>query len=218
MNIGNFLLESSNLFTVYRWNNNPAIVRFSESDNIYNNLLLSIFVFSEESKENLVKILHNKIYEAIPKIRLSDISLATKSKIEEKGKKLWDEVINKTYKEVESYFDSDIRSKLLIHYAFDEEIEKKVKIYLKKYDIIVLDAAMLFKIGLDKMCHKIILVDASEDLRYKRLVKKRNITKEKAKNMIQSQKNLKFDYYDKKITANDNPEEIIEALENLINY
>jgi hypothetical protein len=36
--------------------------------------------------------------------------------------------------------------------------------------------------------------------------------------MIQSQKNLKFDYYDKKITANDNPEEIIEALENLINY
>jgi len=127
MNIGNFLLESSNLFTVYRWNNNPAIVRFSESDNIYNNLLLSIFVFSEESKENLVKILHNKIYEAIPKIRLSDISLATKSKIEEKGKKLWDEVINKTYKEVESYFDSDIRSKLLIHYAFDEEIEKKVR-------------------------------------------------------------------------------------------
>jgi dephospho-CoA kinase len=106
----------------------------------------------------------------------------------------------------------------IVHSEIYKEIEKKVKIYLKKYDIIVLDAAMLFKIGLDKMCHKIILVDASEDLRYKRLVKKRNITKEKAKNMIQSQKNLKFDYYDKKITANDNPEEIIEALENLINY
>jgi dephospho-CoA kinase len=90
----------------------------------------------------------------------------------------------------------------IVHSEIYKEIEKKVKIYLKKYDIIVLDAAMLFKIGLDKMCHKIILVDASEDLRYKRLVKKRNITKEKAKNM----------------TANDNPEEIIEALENLINY
>jgi dephospho-CoA kinase len=105
----------------------------------------------------------------------------------------------------------------IVHSEIYKEIEKKVKIYLKKYDIIVLDAAMLFKIGLDKMCHKIILVDASEDLRYKRLVKKRNITKEKAKNMIQAQKNLKFGYYDKKITANDNPEEIIEALENLIN-
>ncbi|MGY4686342.1 HD domain-containing protein [Petrotoga sp. DB-2] len=127
MNIGNFLLESSNLFTVYRWNNNPAIVRFSESDNIYNNLLLSLFVFSDESEEKLVKILHNKIYEAIPKIVLSDISLATKSKIEEKGKKLWDEVINKTYKEVESNFDSNISSKLLIHYTFDEETEKKVR-------------------------------------------------------------------------------------------
>ncbi|POZ89842.1 HD family hydrolase [Petrotoga sp. SL27] len=127
MNIGNFLLESSNLFTVYRWNNNPAIVRFSESDNIYNNLLLSLFVFSDDSEEKLVKILHNKIYEAIPKIVLSDISLATKSKIEEKGKKLWDEVINKTYKEVESNFDSNISPKLLIHYTFDEETEKKVR-------------------------------------------------------------------------------------------
>jgi len=127
MNIGNFLLESSNLFTVYRWNNNPAIVRFSESDNIYNNLLLSLFVFSEEPEEKLVKILHNKIYEAIPKIVLSDISLATKSKIEEKGKKLWDEVINKAYKEVESNFDSNISPKLLIHYTFDEETEKKVR-------------------------------------------------------------------------------------------
>lgn len=127
MNIGNFLFESSNLFTVYRWNNNPAIVRFSESDNIYNNLLLSLFVFSEEPEEKLVKILHNKIYEAIPKIVLSDISLATKSKIEEKGKKLWDEVINKAYKEVESNFDSNISPKLLIHYTFDEETEKKVR-------------------------------------------------------------------------------------------
>lgn len=127
MNIGNFLLESSNLFTVYRWNNNPAIVRFSESDNIYNNLLLSLFVFSDDSEEKLVKILHNKIYEAIPKIVLSDISLATKSKIEEKGKKLWDEVINKTYKEVESNFDSNISPKLLIHYTFDEETDQKIK-------------------------------------------------------------------------------------------
>jgi len=74
-----------------------------------------------------VKILHNKIYEAIPKIVLSDISLATKSKIEEKGKKLWDEVIDKTYKEVESYFDRSLSDKILIHYTFDDQTEKKVR-------------------------------------------------------------------------------------------
>lgn len=127
MNIGKFLMESSNLFTVYRWNNNPAIVRFSESDNIFNNLLLILFVFSSEPKETLIKILHNKIYEAIPKIILSDISLATKSKIEEKGKDLWEEVIKKTYQELKSKMDKNISKKLLIQYTFDEETEKKIK-------------------------------------------------------------------------------------------
>lgn len=105
----------------------------------------------------------------------------------------------------------------IVHSEIYKEIEKKVNNYLKKYDIIALDAAMLFKIGLDKMCHKVLLVDASEDLRYHRLKQKRNVTEEKARSMIQAQKNLKFDYYDKKIIANDNPEEIIEEIKNLIN-
>jgi dephospho-CoA kinase len=105
----------------------------------------------------------------------------------------------------------------IVHSEIYKEIEKKLNNYLKKYDIISLDAALLFKIGLDKLCDKILLVDASEKERYKRLIKKRNISKEKAKSIIESQKKLKIGYYDEKIITNDNPEEIIEVLNNLIN-
>lgn len=104
----------------------------------------------------------------------------------------------------------------IVHSEIYKEIEKKLNNYLKKYDIILIDAALLFKIGLDKLCDKILLVDASEEERYKRLIKKRNISKEKAKNIIESQKKLKVDYYDEKIITNDNPEEIIEVLKKLI--
>jgi dephospho-CoA kinase len=65
----------------------------------------------------------------------------------------------------------------IVHSEIYKEIEKKLNNYLKKYDIISLDAALLFKIGLDKLCDKILLVDASEKERYKRLIKKRNISK-----------------------------------------
>ena len=104
----------------------------------------------------------------------------------------------------------------IVHLEIYKEIEIKVKNYLKKYDIIALDAAMLFKIGLDKLCHKVVFVDAPDNIRFERLIQKRNIDEEKAKSMIEAQKNLKIDYYDKKIIANDNPEIIKEELKKLI--
>ncbi|HQD62274.1 MAG TPA: HD domain-containing protein [Defluviitoga sp.] len=128
MGCGSFLIESANLFTVFRWNNTPAIIRFTEADNIYNTLLLTLFIFSDEEKTKVVEILHNKIYEAIPKIILSDISLETKNKIEEKGKDIWEKTITQTYKELENTLDKNLSHKLLIKYNFDQETQNKIRL------------------------------------------------------------------------------------------
>ncbi|MDD3600141.1 MAG: YfbR-like 5'-deoxynucleotidase [Defluviitoga tunisiensis] len=128
MSYGNFLIESANLFTVFRWNNTPAIIRFTESDNIYNTLLLSLFIFSDEDKTKVVNILHNKIYEAIPKIILSDISLETKNQIEKKGKDIWEKTIDQTYKELENTLDINLSEKLLVKYEFDEETQNIIRL------------------------------------------------------------------------------------------
>ncbi|MGM0641350.1 MAG: dephospho-CoA kinase [Thermotogota bacterium] len=144
-----------------------------------------------------------------------------KQLIEVFGKKILDDKEEIDRKELGKivFKDQEKLEKLnkIVHSEIYKEIEKKVNNYLKKYDIIALDAAMLFKIGLDKLCQKVLFVDASEDIRFERLIQKRNIDREKAKSMIEAQKNLKIDYYDKKIIANNNPEVIKEELKNLIN-
>ncbi|PNR92867.1 HD family hydrolase [Petrotoga sp. 9PWA.NaAc.5.4] len=128
MNIGQFILDSTDLFTVFRWNNNPSLIRFTEADNIYNTLLLSLFIFSDDSKVKVVKILQNKIYETIPKIVLSDISLTTKNKIEEKGKDIWNKTVEKAFQEVESKLDKKITERMFNKHTFDESTENKIKL------------------------------------------------------------------------------------------
>ncbi|GAB6189928.1 hypothetical protein JCM30566_16700 [Marinitoga arctica] len=61
-------------------------------------------------------------------------------------------------------------------------------------DIIFIDGALIEKIGLSNICDYIIFINASEEIRLKRLVEFRKIPLEKANNIIKSQKDIKYKY------------------------
>ncbi|MDN5341689.1 MAG: dephospho-CoA kinase [Oceanotoga sp.] len=90
----------------------------------------------------------------------------------------------------------------IVHPAMFNKIETFIKKDLKNYDIIIIDAALLFKIKLHTLCDKIIFVDADEKVRIKRLTQKRALTLDKALSIVQSQKNLDFGPHDIEIKNN----------------
>lgn len=57
-----------------------------------------------------------------------------------------------------------------------------------KYDLIIIDGALLIEAGIDALCQTIGYVYASEATRLQRLVNNRGIDEEKAKTMMRSQK------------------------------
>lgn len=50
MGKGKFMLELTNLFTIYRWNNRPGIVRFTEADNAFHGLISSLLSLTVKIK------------------------------------------------------------------------------------------------------------------------------------------------------------------------
>jgi len=108
----------------------------------------------------------------------------------------------------------------LLNQIVHPEILKKTEQILKKIsnknDIIMVDAALLFKIGLDKLCDKIIYVDAPEELRIKRLSENRGIPLEKAKNIVKSQEYINSERCDFKILNIGNFDKLYKETEKII--
>jgi len=104
----------------------------------------------------------------------------------------------------------------IVHPEILKKTEQILKKTLNKNDIIILDAALLFKIGLDKLCDKIIYVDAPEELRIKRLSEKRGIPLERAKNIVKSQEHVNSEYYDFKIWNIGNFDQLYKETEKII--
>jgi len=74
-----------------------------------------------------------------------------------------------------------------IHPLMKKEFQKEIAVYRKQgKKLVILNAAVLFEAGWDKIVDKIILVAASKTLRIKRL-NKRGIDRKKALAMISSQ-------------------------------
>lgn len=86
-----------------------------------------------------------------------------------------------------------------VHPTIFKKTREILKKSLKKSDIIILDAALLHKIGLDKLCDKIILVESPKQKRIERLIDKRGVPKEKAEKIVNSQNLENLGYYDFKI-------------------
>jgi dephospho-CoA kinase len=108
----------------------------------------------------------------------------------------------------------------LLNQIVHPEILKKTEQILKKIsnknDIIMVDAALLFKIGLDKLCDKIIYVDAPEELRIKRLSENRGIPLEKARNIVKSQEYINSERCDFKILNIGNFDKLYKETEKII--
>jgi len=75
----------------------------------------------------------------------------------------------------------------IIHPAMQEYFKMEIKKYKASgAKLIILNAAILFEAGWDKLCDKVILISATLNMRIKRL-KQRGIKKEKALSIINSQ-------------------------------
>jgi dephospho-CoA kinase len=159
------------------------------------------------------KIGHKVLELAIIKSRLSVIF----------GKEIFDE--NKKIdrkKLAEIVFSSEDKLKQLnsiVHSEIFNMIEKHLEKNKKKYDIIIIDAAILHEIKLDKLCDKIMLVEADEYVRLNRLTENRNIDSEKAKAIIKSQQYLTVKDFDFMINTNSSEKKIfIDAIRNFFQF
>ncbi|MDK2945674.1 HD domain-containing protein [Geotoga petraea] len=139
MGLGKFFIKMSDLFTIYRWSNLPAIVRFNEADSSFSNAMLSFFTFYDQDREDLLKLMHNKIVENIPKIILSDIPLNTKKRIIEEDPNIWDRVLDISKEELKDFVkDDNIMSKITQEYNLKKEnikIEQYLRLITAKNEI-----------------------------------------------------------------------------------
>lgn len=144
-------------------------------------------------KEKLKEVFGEEIFDDdtnISRSKLGEIVFSNKEKLELLNQIVHPEILNKT-----------------------EQILKEIS---NKNDIIIIDAALLFKIGLDKLCDKIIYVDAPEELRIKRLSEKRGIPLEKAKNIVKSQEHINSKRCDFKILNIGNFDQLYKETEKII--
>ncbi|MBL5980796.1 hypothetical protein NAAC61_01055 [Petrotoga sp. 8T1HF07.NaAc.6.1] len=144
-------------------------------------------------KEKLKEVFGEGIFDDdnnISRSKLGEIVFSNKEKLELLNQIVHPEILNKT-----------------------EQILKEIS---NKNDIIIVDAALLFKIGLDKLCDKIIYVDAPEELRIERLSEKRGIPLEKAKNIVKSQEHINSKRCDFKILNIGNFDQLYKETEKII--
>jgi dephospho-CoA kinase len=151
--------------------------------------VLTYFFIKEKLKENFGEEIFDDDNN-ISRSKLGEIVFSNKEKLELLNKIVHPEILKKT-----------------------EQILKKIS---NKNDIIIIDAALLFKIGLDKLCDKIIYVDAPEELRIKRLSEKRGIPLEKAKNIVKSQEHINSERCDFKIWNIGNFDQLYKETEKII--
>lgn len=133
MGYGKSIYELTNLFTIYRWNNRPAVLRFTEADNVFHSLLLSLVSIEFlnnilDEKLSISKNIKAKIFKELPKIILSDVSLDTKKRIVSKDKAIWDKVLDKSYDELREN---------KIFGVFEEDYEKDFEKYANFIDLMV---------------------------------------------------------------------------------
>ncbi|MDN5341465.1 HD domain-containing protein [Oceanotoga sp. DSM 15011] len=138
MGLGNFLLEMSNLFTINRWNNRPALLRFTEADNLFNSIALSLFTYEELEKKDTIKIVHNKIIDVIPKVVLSDVSLNTKNRINNIDKNIWQKVKDSAIEDIKNMIEDDKVVEIIYKYKLNEDIvetEKLISYLVSKKEV-----------------------------------------------------------------------------------
>ena len=117
------------------------------------------------------------------------VLIETNSLVLKKIKKNWPEVIdiidskeiiNK--EKLSKLIFNDIKCKENLEKIIHPLVNKKRKMFLKKYEsknIVGMDVPLLYETGLNKICNYILLALTSETNQEKRVLKRKNMTKEK---------------------------------------
>ncbi|WP_126993361.1 YfbR-like 5'-deoxynucleotidase [Thermosipho globiformans] len=175
MGYGKLIFMLGNLFTIQRWNNKPAIVKFSEADNAYTTLLIS-FALRDYYKLDIEPSLKWRLNRILPKLVLSDVSLELKERIERLSPDVWEKVREKAFIELYNIVDkssitnitsekfdpidkfSDISTSLfeakVNGKVFDfnkpiKELEEKLQPYLKDFSEVSDIPKLIFSIALN---------------------------------------------------------------------
>lgn len=90
------------------------------------------------------------------------------------------------------FSDSDQLEKLnqITHKYITEEIKQRLQ--CAKEEIVILDAALLYETGLDRLCSRTLCVLAAEQVRAERIMRRDGLTKQRALERIRSQKTERF--------------------------
>jgi putative hydrolase of HD superfamily len=133
---GTFLFSLTNLFTIQRWNNRPALLRFTEADNSFNTLFLSfVFVAVQNSDSlNRSQALENslrwRLSRELPKIVLSDVSLQLKERIERFAPHVWSEVRKKALDDLKNIADEETVKLLVSETQECNPLDKLADLYI----------------------------------------------------------------------------------------
>lgn len=95
----------------------------------------------------------------------------------------------------EKAFSSAEKTELLnsvMHPAINNEIQRKTDEALKKYDVVIVDAAALIESGFADKCDLLVTVYAPENIRKERIIKRDNMTEKDALIRINGQKDDSF--------------------------
>ena len=123
--------------------------------------------------------------------------IETNSLVLKKIKKNWPDVIDITdSKEVinkgklSEIIFNDIKCKKTLEKIIHPLVNKKRKMFLKKYEsknIVGMDVPLLYETGLNKICNYIFLALTSEANQARRVLKRKNMTKEKFESIKENQ-------------------------------
>ncbi|AKI97864.1 HD domain-containing protein [Kosmotoga pacifica] len=119
----------TNLFTMFRWNNRPALLRTNEAENAFISaqfsLLMSLIAKQSGEIVDEEKLFKRIVLKELPKCILSDISVDTKVLIKELDPEKWEAVFNTTVAEVSSLLPERHREDFMTEMkaAKDESLE-----------------------------------------------------------------------------------------------
>ncbi|MBO8160405.1 MAG: HD domain-containing protein [Thermosipho sp. (in: Bacteria)] len=112
MGFGKFIFMLGNLFTIQRWNNKPAIIKFTEADNAYTTLLISL-ALKTKLNMSIEESIQWRLSRVLPKLVLSDVSLELKERVERFSPDVWEKVRRKAFLDLYNVIDKTFIHKLV---------------------------------------------------------------------------------------------------------
>lgn len=127
------LLElATNLFTMYRWNNTPTLLRTNEAENAFISaqycLLMSEMAVLKGFEIDQKELFQRLVLKELPKCLLSDISVDTKVLIKSLSPDKWNDVFSKTVEEIIQYLPDERHDAFYLSmvHSKDDSVEGKI--------------------------------------------------------------------------------------------